>query len=187
MPEESSVAPDKGLSRRVRRYSLILLVIALVLGAWGEISRVLARNALGKETARDLLTTVVTVTAKRTDVPEELVLPGTVQAFAEAPIYARTSGYVKAWHTDIGTPVKKGQPLAEIESPEIDQQLSQAQADLETARANENLSSSTNRRWQGLLSTESVSKQDAEEKAGDAAAKKAAVASAVSDPPRYKL
>jgi RND family efflux transporter MFP subunit len=76
--------------------------------------------------------------------------------------------------------------LAEIEAPEVDQQLTQAQADLETARANENLSSSTNKRWQGLLSTESVSKQDADEKAGDAAAKKAAVASAAANVARLR-
>jgi RND family efflux transporter MFP subunit len=181
MPEQASVETDKTLSRKIRRYSLILLVVALALGTWGEISRVIARNALGKETARDASPTVVTITANRTDLGEDLVLPGTVQAFVEAPIYARTSGYLKTWHTDIGTQVKKGQLLAEIETPEVDQQLSQAQADLETARANENLSSSTNRRWQGLLSTESVSKQDADEKAGDAAAKKAAVASAAAN------
>jgi RND family efflux transporter MFP subunit len=186
MPEQPSVETDKALSRKIRRYSLILLVVALVLAAWGEISRVMARNALGKETARDALPTVVTITANRTSLGEELVLPGAVQAFVEAPIYARTSGYLKNWHTDIGTQVKKGQLLAEIEAPEVDQQLTQAQADLETARANENLSSSTNKRWQGLLSTESVSKQDADEKAGDAAAKKAAVASAAANVARLR-
>jgi RND family efflux transporter MFP subunit len=165
-------------TRNIRRYSLALLALALVLGVWGEISRVLARNALGRETAREAVPTVVTTTAIRAAAGEELVLPGTVQAFVEAPIYARTSGYLKAWKTDIGTEVRKGALLAEIEAPEVDQQLTQAEADLETARANLNLSDSTNRRWQGLLSTESVSRQDADEKAGDAAAKKAAVASA---------
>lgn len=186
MPEQPSVETDKALSRKIRRYSLLLLVVALVLAAWGEISRVMARNALSKETARDSMPTVVTITANRTSLGEDLVLPGAVQAFVEAPIYARTSGYLKAWHTDIGTQVKKGQLLAEIEAPEVDQQLTQAQADLETARANESLSSSTNKRWQGLLSTESVSKQDADEKAGDAAAKKAAVASAAANVARLR-
>ena len=186
MPEHTSVPTDPHLSRKIRRYSLGLLVVALGLGAWGEISRVLARNALGRETARDALPSVITTTAHRSDVGEELVLPGTVQAFAEAPIYARTNGYLKAWRTDIGTEVKKGQLLAEIEAPEVDQQLSQAEADLQTARANENLSSSTNRRWQGLLSTESVSKQDADEKAGDAAAKKAVVDSAAANVARLR-
>ncbi len=181
MSEHSSIETDKKLSRKIRRYSLILLVVALVLVAWGEISRVLARNALGKETERDSVPTVTTVVANRTDMGENLVLPGTVLAFAEAPIYARTSGYLKAWYTDIGTQVKNGQLLAEVESPEVDQQLNQAQAELETAKANATLSSSTNKRWQGLLETQSVSRQDADEKAGDAAAKKAAVDSAAAN------
>jgi RND family efflux transporter MFP subunit len=186
MPERTSVPTDPHLSRKIRRYSLVLLVVAMGLGTWGEISRVLARNALGRETARDALPSVMTTTAHRSDVGEELVLPGTVQAFVEAPIYARTNGYLKAWRTDIGTEVKKGQLLAEIDAPEVDQQLSQAEADLQTARANENLSSSTNKRWQGLLSTESVSRQDADEKAGDAAAKKAAVDSAAANVARLR-
>jgi RND family efflux transporter MFP subunit len=130
--------------------------------------------------------TVATVTAERSTLGEDLVLPGAVQAYIEAPIYARTSGYLKAWQTDIGTPVTKGQLLAEIETPEVDQQLSQARADLATARANETLSNSTNLRWQGLLSTESVSKQDAEEKSGDAAAKKAAAESAAANVARLR-
>jgi len=186
MPEHTSAPTDQHLSRKIRRYSLVLLAVALGLGAWGEISRVLARNALGRETARDALPSVMTTTAHRSDVGEELVLPGTVQAFVEAPIYARTNGYLKAWRTDIGTEVKKGQLLAEIDAPEVDQQLSQAEADLQTARANENLSSSTNKRWQGLLSTESVSRQDADEKAGDAAAKRAAVDSAAANVARLR-
>jgi RND family efflux transporter MFP subunit len=146
----------------------------------------MARSALDKETAANAVLTVVTVKPNRTDMGEELVLPGTVQAIVEAPIYARTSGYLKIWYTDIGSTVKKGQLLAEIDTPEVDQQLSQAEADLATARANEALSNSTNARWQQLLATESVSKQDAEEKAGDAAAKKAAAASAAANVSRLR-
>jgi RND family efflux transporter MFP subunit len=174
--------PDK----KIRRYALIALVVAVLLGIWGEVSRVLARSALGKETAESAIPTVVTVTAESSTLGEDLVLPGAVQAFIEAPIYARTSGYLKSWNTDIGTPVVKGQLLAEIETPEVDQQLSQAQADLATARANEALSNSTNVRWQGLLSTESVSKQDADEKSGDASAKKAAGDSAAANVARLR-
>jgi RND family efflux transporter MFP subunit len=168
-------------NRKIRRYALIALIVAIGLGIWGEVSRVLARTSLGKETAESAMPTVATVTAERSSLGEDLVLPGAVQAFIEAPIYARTSGYLKSWYTDIGTQVTKNQLLAEIETPEVDQQLSQARADLATARANENLSNSTNVRWQGLLSTESVSKQDAEEKSGDAAAKKAAADSAAAN------
>jgi RND family efflux transporter MFP subunit len=187
MPEPSADdGMDKDLHRKVRRYSLILLVVALSLAAWGEVSRVRARSSLGKETAEAAIPMVVTVTPNRTSLGEELVLPGTVQAYIEAPIYARTSGYLKGWRTDIGTQVTKGQLLGEIETPEVDQQLSQAQADLATARANESLSESTNARWKTLLATESVSKQDADEKAGDAAAKKAAAASAAANVARLR-
>jgi RND family efflux transporter MFP subunit len=173
MVEQTPAAPDANLSRRIRRYSIILLVVALILAVWGEVSRVLARSALTKESADAAVTTVITVKAQSSSAGEELVLPGTVQAFIEAPIYARTNGYLKDWKTDIGTRVTKGELLAEIETPEVDRQLNQAEADLETARANESLANTTNERWKTLLSTESVSKQDAEEKAGDAAAKKA--------------
>ncbi len=186
MPEQPPAATDPRLSRNIRRFALILLVLALVLGGWGIVSRVLARSELSKEAADDAVQTVVTVTANRTDSGEDLVLPGTVQALVEAPIYARTSGYVKMWYTDIGSRVKKGQLLADLETPEVDQQLTQSQADLATAEANANLSSSTNKRWQGLLATQSVSKQDADEKAGDAAAKKAAVASAKANVARLR-
>ena len=171
---------------KIRRYALILLIVAVLLAVWGEVSRVAARSSLGKETAEAAIPTVVTVKAEPSSLGEELVLPGAVQAYIEAPIYARTNGYLKKWYTDIGTQVTKGQLLAEIETPEIDQQLSQAQADLATARANENLSASTNERWKGLLATESVSKQDAEEKAGDYSAKKAAAESAAANVARLR-
>jgi RND family efflux transporter MFP subunit len=186
MSEQLPAAPNKDLSSKIRRYSLILLVVALVLAVWGEVSRVLARNQLSRVSAATAVQLVTTVTASRSTLGEELVLPGTVQAYIEAPIYARTNGYLKSWNTDIGTQVTKGQLLAEIETPEVDRQLSQAQADLATARANESLANTTNERWKGLLATDSVSKQDAEEKAGDAAAKKAAADSAAENVARLR-
>jgi RND family efflux transporter MFP subunit len=186
MSEPSPVAPDQKHPRKMNPYLLALLLVALVLAAWGEISRVIARNSLAKETASDTITTVVTVRPNRTDLGEELILPGTVQAYVEAPIYARTSGYLKTWYTDIGSSVRKGQLLAEIETPEVDQQLAQSIADLATARANEALSNTTNARWKELLQTESVSKQDAEEKAGDAAAKKATSEAAAANVSRLR-
>jgi RND family efflux transporter MFP subunit len=173
MSDPSSDAPDGRAPRRIKLFFRALLVVALVLAAWGEIARVIARDALREQSASNGTATVVTVKPTRSEVGEELILPGTVQAFVEAPIYARTSGYLKEWYTDIGSVVKKGQLLADIEAPEVDQQLAQAVADLATARANAALADTTNARWEGLLATESVSKQDAEEKAGDAAAKKA--------------
>lgn len=171
---------------RLRQYAWIAVAIAIGLAVWGIVSRVSARNALSRQAAIAAATTVVTVKPTVAPGSEALVLPGSVQAYYEAPIYARTNGYVRAWYTDIGTPVKKGQLLAEIESPEVDQQLSQAQADLATAGANYQLAKSTDVRWQGLLSTESVSKQDADQRAGDAAAKKAAVQSAAANVARLR-
>lgn len=181
MSEHSPYISNNGPPSKLRRYALIALVMALILAVWGIYSRVSARSSLGKETAAAAVPTVITVKPNRSPVGEDLVLPGSVQSYNEAAIYARTSGYLKTWYTDIGTPVKKGQLLAEIDSPEVDQQLSQAQADLATARANYELSQSTNERWKGLLATDSVSKQDADEKAGDAAAKKAALDSSAAN------
>jgi RND family efflux transporter MFP subunit len=186
MSEHSPYLPSNPPPGKVRRYALIALVVALVLAVWGVFSRVTARSALAKETAETAIPTVVTVKPGHSASGEDLVLPGNVQSYNEAPIYARTSGYLKTWYTDIGTPVKKGQVLAEIDTPEVDQQLSQAQADLATAQANYELAESTNKRWQGLLATDSVSKQDADEKAGDAAAKKALLQSAAANLARLR-
>jgi len=182
MSEPSSPAADP----RVRRYALVVLVVALVLAAWGILSRLSARIALEHEAADAAVFTVATTHPRRGPASDLLVLPGTVQAFYEAPIYARTSGYLRAWYTDIGASVKKGQLLAEIDAPEVDQQLRQAQADLATAQANYQLARSTNERWQGLLATESVSKQDADERAGDAAAKAAAEQSSAANLARLR-
>ncbi|THD63435.1 efflux RND transporter periplasmic adaptor subunit, partial [Phenylobacterium sp.] len=105
----------------------------------------------------------------------DLALPGDVQAFYTAPIHARVSGYLKKWYVDIGTPVKSGQVLADIDTPDLDQQVLQARADLATAQANQSLAATTAKRWDGLVAADAVSKQEAEEKSGDLAAKNALV------------
>jgi RND family efflux transporter MFP subunit len=171
---------------RTRRYILILATAALLIAVWGIVTRLHARNALEQQAAQAAVATVTTAKAHQGPGSDTLVLPGTVQAFYEAPIYARTNGYLKIWYTDIGTPVRKGQLLAEIETPEVDQELRQAQADLGTAEANYQLARTTNVRWQGLLSTESVSQQDADQRAGDAAAKAAARQSAAANVARLQ-
>jgi len=171
---------------RTKRYALIAVVVAVILAVWGITSRILARNSLQHEAASAAVPTVVTTRPVRGPGSDDLVLPGTVQAYYEAPIYARTSGYLKAWHTDIGTNVKKGQLLAEIETPEVDQQLRQAQADLATAQANHELARTTDERWKGLLASQSVSQQDADQRAGDAAAKAAARQSAAANLARLR-
>ncbi len=171
---------------RLRQFVWIAVALALVLALWGIVSRVSARYALSRQMV--LANTAAVVTVKPTVAPrsEALVLPGSVQANYEAPIYARTNGYLRAWYTDIGTPVKKGQLLAEIETPEVDQQLGQARADLATAEANYELAKTTDVRWQRLLAMQLASKQDADERAGDAAAKKAAVRSAAANVARLR-
>jgi len=186
MNDSQASRPAPISDARLRRYAWIALAIALALAVWGIVTRVSARSALTRATAAAAATAVVTVRPTVSPASETLVLPGSVQAYYEAPIYARTNGYLRAWQTDIGTVVKKGQLLAEIDTPEVDQQLSQAQADLATAEANYQLAKTTDLRWQGLLATESVSKQDADQRAGDAAAKKAAVESAAANVARLR-
>ena len=180
-----SVASDSSVRnaspQRARRYALAALAIAMGLAVWGIVSRVSARSTLATETAALALPTVSTIKPMQGPAAEALVLPGSVQAYNEALIHARTNGYLLKWYTDIGTPVKKGQLLAEIDTPEVDQQLRQARADFATAQANSQLAQSTNQRWQGLLATNSVSKQAADAAAGDAAAKKAALESAAAN------
>jgi len=173
--------PATPVQGRTRRYVLIAGGIAVILAVWGIASRLIARNSLEHQAASAAIVTVATTRPLQGPASDQLVLPGTVQAFYEAPIYARTSGYLKEWKTDIGTSVTKGQLLAEIDTPEVDQELRQAQADLATAQANYELARTTNERWQGLLATQSVSQQDADQRAGDAAAKAAARQSAAAN------
>jgi RND family efflux transporter MFP subunit len=106
---------------------------------------------------------------------QEIVLPGNTQPFDDTPIYARTNGYLKRWYVDIGAHVSQGQLLAEIDTPEIDQQLEQARADLKNAQANEQLAQITATRWQNLLKTNSVSKQETDQATSDLAARQASV------------
>ena len=104
-----------------------------------------------------------------------LELPARIEAWSRAPIYARVSGYLKRWNVDIGGKVKAGQQLAEIETPDLDQQLMQAKAELATARSNAALAASTAKRWQGLLESDSVSRQEVDERTGDMTAKQSQV------------
>jgi RND family efflux transporter MFP subunit len=140
--------------------------------------RMRARAALRTETNQMAVPAVSVVKPKPSAPGQELILPANVQAYIDSPIYARTNGYLRRWYADIGSHVKRGQLLAEIETPEVDQQLSQARADLNTAQANLQLSEITAKRYEGLLKTDSVSQQDADNATGDYAAKQAVVASA---------
>jgi RND family efflux transporter MFP subunit len=186
MSEPAASPAPAAAPAHYRRYLWAAIALVVLLVVWGIWSRLSARNALAREAHEAAVTTVITTKPRRGPAENSLVLPGSVQAYYEAPIYARTSGYLKVWYTDIGAAVKKGQLLAEIETPEVDQQLRQAEADLGTARANYELARTTNERWRGLLATESVSQQDADQRAGDAAAKAAAQMSASANVARLR-
>lgn len=163
---------------RVRPVLIAIAVVAVLAAAFGIVSRMRAKTALRDETRRTAAPTV-SVFVPETGAPaQELVLPGNVQAFTDAPIYARTSGYLKKWYADIGARVRKGEQLAEIDSPEVEQQLQAARADLGTAEANEHLAKATADRYLELIKTDSASRLDVDNAVDGLAAKRAAVESA---------
>jgi len=179
-PEGQHAWDAPGGRRGLLGVVIALLIIAVVVIA-GIVPRRRARAELKSET-RELAIPSVAVVHPAPGAPQtEIILPGNVQAYSDSPIYARTNGYLKKWYVDIGGRVKAGQLLAEIETPELDQQLDQARADLNTARANYKLSEITAARYADLLKTDSVSKQDVDNANGDFEAKKAMVASADSN------
>jgi RND family efflux transporter MFP subunit len=186
MASLETVTPDKHLPPRLPAIAWIAMavVICCVAGAIayaifsGVASRVQAQTTL-KDATLDMAIPTVTAVHPKPGVPaEEVVLPGNVQAYVATPIYARIDGYLKTWYFDIGSHVKAGQLLAEIETPEVDRQLDQARADLATAQANLDLSQTTADRYQALLKSDSVARQDVEDRVGDLHAKKAMVDSA---------
>jgi RND family efflux transporter MFP subunit len=163
-------------------HGVLILVVALVIVAAiviaGVVPRLRAKAEVRIETDNLAVPAVNVIHPKRGSPQQEIVLPGNIQAFIDAPIYARTNGYLQSWYFDIGARVRKGQLLAIIDTPEVDQQLQQARADLNTAQANLRLSQITNDRYEGLKNTDSVAQQDVDNARGDFAAKKATVDSA---------
>jgi RND family efflux transporter MFP subunit len=169
---------DAGIKQHPYRRWVVLIIVVVVVAALlvsGIVSRVRARTKLKGETAQVALTAVSVVSPKQTAPAEEIILPGNVQPFITSPVYARTNGYLKKWYFDIGAHVKKGQLLAVIETPEVDQQLQQARSNLSTAQANLELATITKTRYQGLLKTHAVSQQDADNAVGTYNANKAIV------------
>jgi RND family efflux transporter MFP subunit len=152
----------------------IVLVLGFVIYS-GIHERAQAESTLGASTERAAVPTVNVVEPSSAGLSQEIVLPGNTQAFNDTPIYARTSGYLKHWYVDIGTHVKQGQLLADIDTPEVDQQLEQARADLKNSQANEQLAQITAARWQNLLKTNSVSKQETDQAVSDLSARQASV------------
>jgi len=164
--------------RRLKTVGVAALCAAVSVVALGVMSRVHADQSVKAWTTAQAVPTVRVVNVGGGTGPQSLVLPGDLQAFYDAPIHARVSGYLKNWYADIGTSVKAGQLLALIDTPDLDQQLAQAKADMATAVANQHLSDTTAKRWAGLLARDAVSQQDADVRNGDLAAKTALVAAA---------
>jgi membrane fusion protein, multidrug efflux system len=162
--------------KRLRHLKLIG-VFAFLLAAGvvtnGIISRSHASQELTTWTDAQAIPTVSTVFPQPPAGAQALELPGQLDAFVNAPIYARVSGYLHAWYADIGAHVKAGQLLGQIDTPDLDQQLQQAQADLANSVANEKLAATTAHRWSQMLAQDSVSQQEADEKSSDLVAKQA--------------
>lgn len=176
--------------RSAKLRGLMLLILVLLVGAiiaiLGILPRVHARRTLARQTDY-LATPAVHVVHPRPEAPaQEVVLPGNMQAFVDAPIYARTNGYLKSWYHDIGAHVRKGEVLAVIESPEVDKQLAQAIQDRDSADANLKLAQITASRYQELFKTDSVAKQDVDNAVQDEAAKAAALKSAQANVQRFQ-
>jgi RND family efflux transporter MFP subunit len=177
--------PSSGVGKVI--FGLVLLLIVAGAVVYRGISTRVRAAADVKADTRDLAVPAVSLAQPKRSAPqEEIILPGNVQAFIDAPIYARTSGYLKRWYVDIGGRVKNGQLLAEIDTPELDQQLQQARADLATAKANYDLAQTTAARYEFLLKSDSVAKQDVDNAVGDAHAKKAMVDSATDNVKRLE-
>ena len=161
-----------------RGFWIGLVIAALLLAAvivYGIRSRRQADVVLTKENKSDSVQEVAVVYPKSNGGNGTLSLPGNTQPYVDTPIYSRTNGYLKKWYFDIGAHVHKGQLMATIETPEVDQQLQVAQADLKASQANLNLANITQARYQNLLKSNSVSKQETDQAVGDAEAKEAAV------------
>ena len=169
----SGSAPEKAKPVRLMRVlfvTIVIILIGLFAGFWPRLS---ARRALAQETKELAVTTVAVVSPAPGKSNLGVPLPAEVQAYVEAPIYARASGYLKRWLVDMGATVKAGQLLAEIDTPEVDQQLAQAKAEVAQNQAALDLAKITSARWTDLLKTASVSKQETAEKQSDLELKKA--------------
>ena len=149
-----------------------LLTIGIISGIH---SRVSADTTLANVATQSSIPSVRVTYPQAGEEIQKIDLPGNVQAFFDTPIYARTSGYLKNWYVDIGSHVHQGQLMAEIETPELDQQLQQAQADLKTAQANLDMAAITSKRWQNLLAKNAVSKQETDQAMSDLSARQSAV------------
>jgi RND family efflux transporter MFP subunit len=170
--------PKAPSARRVLVTGVAIMILAVMTATIGISNRAKSVQEVARWTDKQAVPTVAVVTPKSVASEDDLVLPGTIEAFYSGSIFARASGYVREWYQDIGARVKKNDVLALIDTPDLDQQLAQARADLLTAQANEKLSNVTAERWQTLATRNIVSQQAKDEKVGDLQAKTAAMQAA---------
>src|ERR1700712_1475944 len=179
---EPAVLADKPTAKPATRrrfmMPLALGAIAAALLVIGIVPRLHASTALSSQAAAQHALSVSVIKPRSAPAVQEPLLPGSVMPYADASIYARTSGYLEHWYAEIGARVKAGQTLAVIQTPELDAQLQQARADAATAQANFNYSKVSAQRWQDMLKTQSVSQQDTDTKVSDMEAKRAMLQSA---------
>jgi RND family efflux transporter MFP subunit len=181
-PRPDGFRSRAGARRRTAIFFVAAALAAVALLIYSGIhSRAVAEARLAQRTQEAAIPTVAVVFPKEGAPTQEIVLPGSTQPFSDSPIYARTNGYLKRWYFDIGAHVKKGQLLAEIETPEVDQQLMQARADLDTAQANLTIAKITASRWQDLVTTGSVSQQETDQAVSNLSAVKAAADSSAAN------
>jgi RND family efflux transporter MFP subunit len=160
---------------------ILAAVVLAILIVVGILTRVHAEATLARTTRQDAVLSVAVTTPMQGAAAQEITLPANTQAFIDTPIYARTSGYLRKWYADIGTHVHSGQLLAEIDTPELDQQVHQAQSDLATAQSNEKIAQITAERWTKLLAKNAVSKQETDQAMSDFSGRQSALAAAESN------
>src|SRR3989440_13018589 len=154
----------RGKGSRIFTILFLVVIVLVVLGALTLFQRRAQYQALAKETEALAIPTVAVFHASVESTQEDLVLPGAMQAYVESPIYARTNGYLKKWYHDIGTRVRQGDLLADIDTPEVDQELSQAKATRQQIAANLDLAKTSAERWESLRKSDSVSQQEVDER-----------------------
>jgi multidrug efflux system membrane fusion protein len=177
LPQQGSSTPHK----RARYLALALVIVLIVAAVAGFSSRLGEHRALAKETEERAVPNVVVIQPKTEPPQQELVLPSTLQAFTESPIYARTNGYLAHWYKDIGSKVQKGELLADIETPEVDQELSQARAVRSQAEAQLGLARTSAERWETLRKMDAVAQQETDERSSNYTQEQAALASATAN------
>ena len=181
-PETSGQSP-KAKTRKKPSYAVLVVAGVLLLagGAIALVMRLGERRALAKETETLAVPSVLVIQAKPEAPQEDLALPSTLEAYIESPIYARTNGYLAHWYKDIGSRVKKGELLADIETPEVDQELMQARAARSQAEAQLSLAKTSADRWDTLRKMDAVAQQETDERSSGYTQAQAALASATAN------